>query len=60
MWMSLAAAGASGDLKEDSLSGLNRVAGEMTPEQILEAERLANEWKPRTDPASTDERYRPW
>ena len=45
MWLSLAAA--RGD--QDAISNRNRVARQMTPEQIAEAQKLASEWKPKPE-----------
>jgi len=55
MWTSLAASGASGDAKQYFVRAANHIAGEMTPEQIIEAERLAREWKPRGQPSARSE-----
>ena len=41
MWWDLAANG--GD--KDAITNRDRIAGEMTPEQIAEAQRLAREWE---------------
>jgi hypothetical protein len=41
MWLSVAAA--RGD--QDAISNRNRVARQMTPAQIAEAQNLAREWK---------------
>ena len=50
MWFNLAAA--SGDklaveVRERAAEGRERVAKEMTPAQIAEAQKLAREWKPK-------------
>ncbi len=45
MWLSVAAA--RGD--QDAVSNRNRVARQMTPEQIAEAQKLASEWKPKLE-----------
>jgi uncharacterized protein len=44
-WLSVAAA--RGD--QDAVSNRNRVARQMTPEQIAEAQKLASEWKPKPE-----------
>jgi TPR repeat protein len=46
MWLSLAAA--RGD--QDAISNRDRVARKMTPAQIAEAQKLAREWKPASEP----------
>ena len=53
-WMSLAvsAAAKEGRRVPNYQLDLSRLEGEMTPEQIAEAERLVEEWKP--DPASCE------
>jgi len=56
MWMGLAASRASGDLKDNSVSGQHLFAQQMTAEQIAEAERLAGEWKPREPPSAAGDR----
>src|ERR1035438_7166119 len=53
MWTSLAAAHASGEQKEDCANSLAIYTKIMTPDQIVEAEFLAKEWKPRPT-AATD------
>ena len=45
MWLSLAAA--RGD--QDAISNRNRVARQMTPAQIAEAQKLAREWKSKPE-----------
>ena len=45
MWLSLAAA--RGD--QDAISNRNRVARQMTPAQIAEAQKLAREWKQKPE-----------
>jgi hypothetical protein len=40
-------AAARGD--QDAVSNRNRVAQQMTPEQIAEAQKLASEWKPKLE-----------
>jgi TPR repeat protein len=44
-WLSVAAA--RGD--QDAVSNRDRVARQMTPEQIAEAQKLASEWKPKPE-----------
>jgi TPR repeat protein len=46
MWMSLAAR-ATSKQRDEAVSGLDLITGNMTPEQIAEALRLSGEWKPR-------------
>jgi hypothetical protein len=45
MWLSLVAA--RGD--QDAISNRNRVARKMTMAQIAEAQKLAREWKPKSE-----------
>jgi len=45
MWVNLAAAALTGKAHEDALEFRNTIAKEMTPQQIVEAQRLALEWK---------------
>jgi hypothetical protein len=49
MWMNLAAATASGDDHERYAEGRDRLAGRMHTTQIVEAQRLARDWKPVQD-----------
>ncbi len=49
MWYILAAARSSGEVRDVSVKARNDVAERMTSEQIAEAQRLAREWKPRTE-----------
>jgi TPR repeat protein len=46
MWFSLAAAGGNGDAEKNR----ENVAAKMTPAQIAEAQKLAREWKPKSNP----------
>ena len=46
MWLSLAAAQASGADRDTYIESRDAVAKRMTAEQIAEAESLAKEWKP--------------
>ncbi len=51
MWLNLAASRYSTDEKynrDQAIANRDRVAGEMTPEQIAKAQKLASEWKPAT------------
>ena len=48
MWYNLAASGLTGEDREHAATNRDRVAEEMTSEQIAEAQRLASEWKPKT------------
>ena len=43
----LAASNFTGDDKDTAVKIRDRVAKEMTPEAIIEAQRLATEWKPK-------------
>ena len=43
MWFNLAASGGY----KNANSNRDNVAGEMTPEQIAEAQKLAREWQPK-------------
>ena len=50
MWFSLAGALAGErEEREKSVKNRDKVAAKMTPAQIAEAQRLAREWKPKTD-----------
>ena len=44
MWLNLTASRATGEIREDAVRNRDRVAGQMNPTQIAEAERLASEW----------------
>ena len=46
MWLNLAASRASDVIRAGAVKGLDEVAAKMTPAQIVEAQRLAREWKP--------------
>ncbi len=50
MWLSLAVAQSSGEDRDRYVKARDAVAERMTAEQIVEAQRLAREWKPRTEP----------
>ena len=48
MWLNLAVSGAQGrKLRHDLIQRRDNVAQRLTPEQILEAQRLAREWRPK-------------
>ena len=49
MWFNLATTTDSKGLREWALKNRNRVAAQMTPEQIAEAQRLSGEWKPKEE-----------
>jgi TPR repeat protein len=46
MWINLAASGAGGDYQKQFAEWREKVAKDMTPQQITEAQRRAREWKP--------------
>jgi uncharacterized protein len=48
MWLSLAASSFRGDDGQESAAVRDYVAGQMTVQQIAEAQRRAREWRPRT------------
>jgi TPR repeat protein len=48
MWLNLAASRESGASAKLTIERRDRVAGKMTPQQIVEAQRLAREWKAKT------------
>ena len=48
MWLILAAAHSKGIPQNDAADLRDEVARRMTPAQIAEAQKLAQEWKPRT------------
>ena len=48
IWFNLAASDLIGEDRERAVRNRDRVAKEMTSEQIAEAQRLAREWKPKT------------
>ena len=53
MWYNLAASHYNADEKDNrdkAIANRDRVATEMTPEQIAKAQKLASEWKPATTP----------
>ena len=50
MWFSLVGAQSSGFSREACVDARDEVAARMTSEQIAEAQRLAREWKPSTEP----------
>ena len=47
MWQNLSASASVGEDREMAVRNRDRVANEMTPEDIAEAQRLAREWKPK-------------
>jgi len=49
MWYNLATAIDSKGIRDWALENRNRVAAQMTPEQIAEAQRLSGEWKPKKE-----------
>jgi uncharacterized protein len=52
MWLSLAIAQPNADaqLDADAQTARNEIAAKMTPAQIAEAQRLAQEWRPKSNP----------
>ena len=48
MWLNLAVSRESGAKAKSYVQDRDAVAGEMTPQQIAKAQRLAREWKPKT------------
>ena len=48
MWLNLAASRASGDDQKKYADARESVAKKMTPQQVIEAQRLALGWKPKT------------
>jgi uncharacterized protein len=49
MWFNLSAASSNEDLQKIAATAQGELANKMTSEQIAEAEKLAREWKPKTD-----------
>jgi uncharacterized protein len=49
MWLSLAALRGSGEEQKQFTNARDVAAKKMTPEQIAEAQRLAQEWKPKAE-----------
>jgi len=49
MWFNLASARNPIGLRDWAVENRNRVAAQMTPEQIAEAQRLSGEWKPKKE-----------
>jgi hypothetical protein len=51
-WLSLAIAQPNADaqLDADAQTARNEIAAKMTPAQIAEAQRLAQEWRPKSNP----------
>ena len=50
MWVILAVAQASGEVAVTYRRALSRIEARITSEQIVKAQRLAREWKPKTSP----------
>ena len=50
MWLSLAAARSFANEWDTFVAKLDEVAAQMTPEQVVEAQHLAREWKPTDQP----------
>ena len=48
MWLRIAAAGLLGEKRDRVTNSINLVASQMTPEQISQAEQLAQEWRPQS------------
>lgn len=48
MWMSLAATRAHGDSRAQILSTMSLITKKLTAKQVLEAQRLAAEWRPKS------------
>ena len=48
MWWSLSAAHSTGDEQKLAAENRDEIAGRMTPAQIADAQKLAQEWKPKT------------
>jgi len=44
MWYNLAASRETGEQRESAVEARDRVAGQMLPHEIAEAQRLAREW----------------
>jgi hypothetical protein len=52
MWFKLAASRSDAsdkELSEKAINSRDRIAARMTPAQIAEAQKLAREWKPKTE-----------
>jgi hypothetical protein len=48
MWLNLAASGAKGRrFRRSLIRKRDRIAGRLTPERIAEAQRLAQDWRPK-------------
>ena len=50
MWLNLAAAQLTGERGDAGAKARDQIAQSMTREQIAEAQRLAREWKPTSEP----------
>ena len=48
MWLRIAAAGIADEKRDQVTESINLVASQMTPEEIVQAEQLAQEWRPRS------------
>ncbi len=49
LWLNLYAAQSSGEDRETAADARDLAARQMTSEQLVEAQRLAREWKPAAD-----------
>lgn len=49
MWFNLSSAGLSGDNQKKAVAARDAVTNKMTTQQIMEARRLAREWKPKKE-----------
>jgi TPR repeat protein len=54
MWLSLAAASGTGEAKERRTKSRDAVAAELSGDQLAEAKRLVQEWKPKTKTPSAE------
>jgi hypothetical protein len=50
MWFNLASRGV--DDRQNAINNRDKLAQRMTPAQIAEAQKLAREWKPKTQPSN--------
>ncbi len=60
MWFNLAASRSSGETRDKSAEIRDFLAARMTPDQIAEAQRLAREWKPKTQAAPSPPQFDYW
>ncbi len=44
MWFNLAASRSTGERRDESVNNRDRAAGQLTPDGLNEAQRLAREW----------------